>query len=185
MAGIPSKEKERAFASRFYDRRSRGHDGLSQVGQGRHEAPGPLPLERSGSDEPCSGLHGLGDQASFMLCHTHSREIFMESSNYNSATTSAWMGNGNYLPQGIDFDDAGRTPPLRFRALRTARERQAIASLRRHAAFGVEQDLGLDLEALEQTRDEVGLVTAVSRGPQTLATLRVVPTGHRLTGAER
>lgn len=108
----------------------------------------------------------------------------MESSNYNIASTPAWIGNGNFMPAALDFDDV-HAQALRFQVLRTARDRQAIAALRRHAAFGVEQDLGLGLAPFEQRRDEVGLVTAVSRGPQVLATLRVVPTGHGLTGAER
>ena len=108
----------------------------------------------------------------------------MESRNFNTATTSAWTGHG-YMPAVLDPDEGDGTPRLRFRALRTSKERQAIAALRRHAAFGVEQDLGLGLAPFEQARDEIGLVTAVSRGQQMLATLRVVPTGHRLTGAER
>jgi hypothetical protein len=109
----------------------------------------------------------------------------MESSNYNTATATAWMGNRNYMPAAIDLDDSQAAPGLRMQVLRTARERQVIASLRRHAAFGVEQDLGLGLVPFEQTRDEIGLVTAVSREQKLLATLRFVPTGHRLTGAER
>lgn len=107
----------------------------------------------------------------------------MESSNYNIANATPWTGT-TYVPSGLDLD-AGSTPPLHMRVLRNARERQAIASLRRHAAFGVEQDLGLGLAPFEQTRDEIGLVTAVSRQQKLLATLRFVPTGHRLTGAER
>jgi predicted GNAT family N-acyltransferase len=75
--------------------------------------------------------------------------------------------------------------PLHVRFLQTARERQAIAALRRHAAFGVEQDLGLGLQPFEQERDEIGLVTAAYRHERVLATLRLVPTGHGLTGAER
>lgn len=107
----------------------------------------------------------------------------MDSSLYTTAVTSAWNGHG-YMPSPLDLDDVGG-PALRFQVLRTAKERQAIAALRRHAAFGVEQDLGLGLVPFEQKRDEIGLVTAVSRGAQPIATLRVVPTGHRLTGAER
>lgn len=108
----------------------------------------------------------------------------MDSSLYTNAVTSAWNGHG-YMPSALDFDDVGGGPALRFQVLRTAKERQAIAALRRHAAFGVEQDLGLGLVPFEQKRDEIGLVTAVSRGAQPIATLRVVPTGQRLTGAER
>lgn len=108
----------------------------------------------------------------------------MNSSLYTAANTSAWTGNG-YMPPAFDLDDADRSQSLRFGVLRTAKERQAIASLRRHAAFGVEQDLGLGLVPFEQKRDEIGLVTAVFRGGPAIATLRVVPTGQRLTGAER
>jgi hypothetical protein len=79
---------------------------------------------------------------------------------------------------------AGRAP-LRVRILKTAAEREAISRLRRHAAFGVEQDLGLGLKDFEQMRDDVGLVTAVYRDEQLLASLRLVPTGYGLTGAER
>lgn len=107
----------------------------------------------------------------------------MQGSLYTTANNSAWAGNG-YVP-AVDLDDGEGTQALRFRTLRTARERQAIASLRRHAAFGVEQDLGLGLVPFEQKRDEIGLVTAVYRAGQPIATLRVVPTGQRLTGAER
>lgn len=108
----------------------------------------------------------------------------MDSSLYTNANASAWTGHG-YMPSALDLDDADDSQALRFRVLRTARERQAIASLRRHAAFGVEQDLALGLVPFEQKRDEVGLVTAVYRAGQPIATLRVVPTGQRLTGAER
>lgn len=80
---------------------------------------------------------------------------------------------------------AAAAAPLRVRFLRTAKDRQAIAGLRRHAAFGVEGDLGLGLQEFEQTRDEIGLVTAVYRGSRPVATLRLVPTGQGLTGAER
>ena len=109
----------------------------------------------------------------------------MATSNFETANTSAWTGNAGYMHPGVDFDHGDGAAPLRFRALRTARDRQAIASLRRHAAFGVEQDLGLGLVPFEQARDEIGLVTAVYRDSRPVATLRVVPTGHRLTGAER
>lgn len=74
---------------------------------------------------------------------------------------------------------------LTLRVLRTPDQRRAIAGLRKLAAFGVEQDLGLGLTALEQVRDEVGLVIAVYREARVVATLRFVPTGHQLTGAER
>lgn len=83
------------------------------------------------------------------------------------------------------FEQASGDARLHLKVLETARQRQAIAHLRRHAAFGVEQDLGLELAGFEQTRDEIGMVTACYRGPRLLATLRLVPTGRDLTGAER
>ena len=110
----------------------------------------------------------------------------MDTSSFNPAITSRWAGNAYYVPgEAVDLDEGAPPAPLHLRVLRTAAERQAIAGLRRHAAFGVEQDLGLGLKALEQTRDEAGLVTAVYQQSRLLATLRFVPTGHRLTGAER
>jgi hypothetical protein len=75
--------------------------------------------------------------------------------------------------------------PLRLHVLRTAKDRTRIAKLREMAAFGVEQDLCLGLAPLEAKRDEVGLVTSVCSGDRVVATLRFVPTGHGLTGAER
>lgn len=85
----------------------------------------------------------------------------------------------------LGYSDFAPAAPLRVRFFRSAKERQAIADLRRLSAFGVEQDLGLDLQSFEQTRDEIGLVTAAYRGDRPVATLRLVPTGHGLTGAER
>lgn len=75
--------------------------------------------------------------------------------------------------------------PLSLRMLRTPDQRTAIAGLRKLAAFGVEQDLGLGLAPLEHVRDGAGVVVAVYRQGRVIATLRFVPTGHALTGAER
>jgi hypothetical protein len=112
-----------------------------------------------------------------------SGRIPMHAINYQTAAADAarWPGN----PAPLDVEEAGTARSLRLRVLRTARERQAIAQLRRHAAFGVEQDLGLGLVPFEQKRDEIGLVTAVYGQERLLATLRFVPTGHGMTGAER
>lgn len=111
----------------------------------------------------------------------------MEAINYRPATAAQWAHKPMVLPPaGIDFGQAGGSAPLQVRILRTALERQAIARLRRHAAFGVENDLGLGLQPFEQTRDEVGLLMAVYRDDdRPIATLRLVPTGYGLTGAER
>jgi hypothetical protein len=107
-------------------------------------------------------------------------------SNFPSPRHAEWLQEPLMLPlAGIDPDQACPAAGLRLRVLRTAEERLLIAGLRRHAAFGVEQDLGLGLKPFEQTRDEMGLVTAVYRENRPLATLRFVPTGRGLTGAER
>jgi hypothetical protein len=102
---------------------------------------------------------------------------------YRRATTASWADAATTLPSGMGY--AEPTTPLQVRFLKTARERQAIATLRRHAAFGVEGDLGLGLQPFEQRRDEIGLVTATYREKRVVATLRLVPTGYGLTGAER
>ncbi|MBL0427572.1 hypothetical protein [Ramlibacter alkalitolerans] len=107
-------------------------------------------------------------------------------SNFPSVGHADWRDEALLLPlAGLDPERAGCIPGLRLRVLRTAQEREAIAGLRRHAAFRVEQDLGLGLQPFEQIRDEMGLVTAVYRDERPLATLRFVPTGQGLTGAER
>ena len=108
-------------------------------------------------------------------------------SNFPSADHAEWVDEPLLLPlAGLDPDQGSHhLDALRFKVLRTPQERTAIAGLRRHAAFGVEQDLGLGLTPFEQTRDDLGLVTAVYRDGRPLATLRFVPTGHGLTGAER
>lgn len=108
----------------------------------------------------------------------------MQAIEYRRATQdNSWAGAAATLPPGLGYADA--RSPLHVRFLETARERQAIAGLRRHAAFGVEGDLGLGLQPFEQRRDEIGLVTAAYRDERVLATLRLVPTGYGLTGAER
>jgi hypothetical protein len=75
--------------------------------------------------------------------------------------------------------------PYTFKVLRTDEDKKSIAELRKLAAFGVEQDLCLNLAPLEQVRDEIGVVAAVYEGARLVLTLRFVPTGHGLTGAER
>ncbi len=75
--------------------------------------------------------------------------------------------------------------PLMLRLLNTAADRQAIAELRKHSASAVEDDLGLELAPAESRRDEAGVVAAISSGPSIIATIRFVPSGQGLTGAER
>ena len=105
-------------------------------------------------------------------------------SHQSPAASALWGGMGS-AAQPILYNPAHSAEALHLRVLRTAAQRRAIAGLRRHAAFGVEGDLGLGLQPFEEKRDEIGIVTAVYRGARALATLRLVPTGYGLTGAER
>ncbi|HEX2545451.1 MAG TPA: hypothetical protein VHL79_11260 [Ramlibacter sp.] len=91
-----------------------------------------------------------------------------------------------------DFQDSESPPyelpaqaPLHLRILRTAREREQLAGLRKYAPMGVEDDLGAGLMPYEAMRDEVGVVTAMYRGSELVGTLRFVPSGLDLTAAER
>lgn len=77
------------------------------------------------------------------------------------------------------------TTGLTIRVLKTEQEQTAIADLRRLAAFGVEDDLGLDLACFEKVRDNIGIVTAIHLDERPIATIRFVPTGRGLTAAER
>jgi predicted GNAT family N-acyltransferase len=91
------------------------------------------------------------------------------------------------LVPGLHFDPGAWEEPeaqLRIKVLATHEQRQAIADLRKHAPMGVEDDLGAGLMPFEAKRDEVGVVTAFYRGSKLLATLRLVPSGQRLTAAE-
>jgi len=102
-----------------------------------------------------------------------------------TATRTSYAGAGIFVPSTTVPHEVQASSPLALYRLRTPEQRTAIAGLRKLAAFGVEQDLGLALAPLEQVRDEVGVVLAVYRESRVIATLRLVPTGHQLTGAER
>lgn len=107
-------------------------------------------------------------------------------------------GSMNVIPQiassafplvpGLHFPLEGwgdNEPQLRVKVLSTPEQRQAIAELRKHAPMGVEDDLGAGLMPFESVRDDVGFVVAFYRGAKLIATMRFVPSGHRLTAAER
>jgi hypothetical protein len=82
----------------------------------------------------------------------------------------------------------GKAPapsPLSLRFLTTPAERLVIADLRKYSASAVEDDLGLELGPAESQRDEAGMVAAISNGLRVIATIRFVPSGRGLTGAER
>lgn len=74
---------------------------------------------------------------------------------------------------------------LHLKVLTTPEERQVLVPLRKHAPMGVEDDLGAGLMPFESARDDVGVVTAIYRGAKLVGTLRLVPSGLRLTAAER
>jgi predicted GNAT family N-acyltransferase len=72
-----------------------------------------------------------------------------------------------------------------LRVLSSFDDRAELASLRRYAPMGVEDDLGAGLMPFETLRDEVGVVTTLYRDDKLVATMRFVPSGHKLTAAER
>lgn len=91
------------------------------------------------------------------------------------------------LVPGLHFHPSAWADPeaqLRIKVLATHEQRLAIADLRKHAPMGVEDDLGAGLMPFEAKRDEVGVVNAFYRGSKLVATLRLVPSGQRLTAAE-
>jgi len=75
--------------------------------------------------------------------------------------------------------------PLHVKVLANPEQRHVLAELRKLAPMGVEDDLGAGLMPFESLRDQVGMVMAIYRGPKLVATLRFVPSGRRLTAAER
>lgn len=108
-------------------------------------------------------------------------------------THTASVGRSQWPVSALKLPDSRWTGPtapldetlLNVRVLRTEQDRLAIAELRMLAAFGVERDLELELAPLEKARDEIGMVTSISRGQRLIATTRCVPTGYGMTAAER
>jgi predicted GNAT family N-acyltransferase len=85
---------------------------------------------------------------------------------------------------------AATTPPpalhgLSIRVLKTAAERSVITDLRRYAPMDAERDLNADLDELEEFKDHIGMVMAIYRGGKAIATIRLVPSGHGVTLAEK
>jgi len=118
----------------------------------------------------------------------------MRAIEFNPAQANAWTAAALSAP--LDFQDSAPAPalefhvtetpaPLHLRVLRTGRQREELATLRKHAPMGVEDDLGAGLMPYESLRDDMGFVTAMYRGSKLVATMRFVPSGLRLTAAER
>lgn len=74
---------------------------------------------------------------------------------------------------------------LSLRVLETAAERSVIADLRKYAPLEAERDLDANVVALEELKDGLGLVMAISRGGKVIATIRLVPCGLGVTLAEK
>ncbi len=88
-------------------------------------------------------------------------------------------------PLSVLAQDTLAAGDLALRVLHTPEERLAIAALRKLSASAVEDDLGFALGPFETVRDQIGLVAALEREGQAIATIRFVPSGHGMTGLER
>ena len=105
--------------------------------------------------------------------------------NLRQSFSSAWTQYAGLRSRSISMLPGAReTGELNIRILKTPRERRAISELRKHAAFSVERDLGVNLASAEAARDDLGIVAAVYRRTKLIATMRVVPVGQRLTAIE-
>lgn len=74
---------------------------------------------------------------------------------------------------------------LSIRVLETVAQRSVIADLRKYAPIEVERDLDANVVALEELKDCLGLVMAISRGQEVIATIRLIPCGKGVTLAEK
>ncbi len=92
-----------------------------------------------------------------------------------------YQGNGPRASTSCD----SIMPGLTLQVLNTAEERMVVSELRRYSPTGVEDDLGLQLGPWEAARDDIAVVTSITRGNAVAGTLRFVPSGHGLTGGER
>jgi len=75
--------------------------------------------------------------------------------------------------------------PLSALVLPTRADRMRIAHLRDLADFKSEYLLDPGLAALEDNKDDAGVVMALMRGGEAIATIRFIPSGHGLTLTER
>ncbi|QHE87584.1 N-acyl amino acid synthase FeeM domain-containing protein [Hydrogenophaga sp. BPS33] len=74
---------------------------------------------------------------------------------------------------------------LRVRVLDMTRERSLVAGLRAHAPMEAERDLDPGADALEGVKDRLGMVMAFWHGDALIATIRLMPSGHGVTLAEK
>lgn len=90
----------------------------------------------------------------------------------------------------VPWSAPGVTPwqvpdPLSALVLPTRADRMRIAHLRDLADFKSEYLLDPGLAALEDNKDDAGVVMALMRGGEAIATIRFIPSGHGLTLTER
>lgn len=74
---------------------------------------------------------------------------------------------------------------LSIKVLKTQEERLLISHLRQYTDFKSEQDLDPTLEAIDNLKDSLGIVMAISLNDRIITTIRFVPTGHGVTLTER
>jgi predicted GNAT family N-acyltransferase len=74
---------------------------------------------------------------------------------------------------------------LNIQVLRTREERMTVAHLRTLADTTTEYQTDPDLAALEEVKDEIGLVMALKLGEKPIGTIRFTPAGHNMTVTER
>src|SRR5690606_32659174 len=95
----------------------------------------------------------------------------------NLAQPSPWSA-----PQQTWQDSA---PALRALVLPTRADRMRIAHLRDLADFKSEYQLDPTLATLEESKDDAGVVMALMRDEEAIATIRFIPSGQGLTLTER
>lgn len=90
-------------------------------------------------------------------------------------------------PSLFRTDPSPRRAPLELsiRVLKTPTEQSVIKELRRYAPMDAERDLNASLDEVEELKDSIGLVMAIYRGGKAIATIRLVPSGHGVTLAEK
>lgn len=94
----------------------------------------------------------------------------------SAALPMPWSGTGSPW---------GNQQPLSALVLPTRADRMRIAHLRELADFKSEYLLDPGLAAMEDNKDDAGVVMALMRGGEAIATIRFIPSGQGLTLTER